>query len=304
MFLNGVTPMSHLCSITSFVPPTQKQPGPPIHGPPPPGYHPYPYPHAQYAHMPPPPHYRPHMHPPPPGLQQLGRQNSNPKQQQKKQQKQPTQKKPTQSKKQARTVHKTAAGAAANANKTRVKQASSARSLPTNASRTKASNAKLVTSQGSKKVPQPVSSTKWRVTGVDTGGWSKEEDETLAKAVEEHGAKSWKFISGKLANRTDLECQHRWRNVLKPSLIRGGWTPEEDAELVRLVGLHGTKNWSDHAAQIPGRLGKQCRERWVNHLDPNVNLGAWSAEEDRTILEFHNTVGNKWCEMSKVLPGR
>ena len=30
---------------------------------------------------------------------------------------------------------------------------------------------------------------------------------------------------------------------------------------------------------------KQCRERWFNHLCPEVKKGSWSAEEDRVIME-------------------
>ena len=53
-----------------------------------------------------------------------------------------------------------------------------------------------------------------------------------------------------------------------------------------------------------GRIGKQCRERWHNHLNPNINKAAWSEVEDRLILECHRTLGNKWAEIAKRMPGR
>jgi myb proto-oncogene protein len=31
---------------------------------------------------------------------------------------------------------------------------------------------------------------------------------------------------------------------------------------------------------LPGRIGKQCRERWHNHLDPNIKKDKWNPEED------------------------
>ena len=32
-------------------------------------------------------------------------------------------------------------------------------------------------------------------------------------------------------------------------------------------------SWAEVAKSIEGRTAKQCRERWMNHLDPNVNKG-------------------------------
>lgn len=86
--------------------------------------------------------------------------------------------------------------------------------------------------------------------------------------------------------------------------MKGPWTPKEDRAVEEHVRLHGTSKWSKIAGVLPGRIGKQCRERWHNHLDPNISKKAWSEEEDRTILEFHSTVGNRWSEIAKMLPGR
>jgi hypothetical protein len=46
------------------------------------------------------------------------------------------------------------------------------------------------------------------------------------------------------------------------ALVKGPWTDEEDAKVLDLVATHGAKRWSLIASHLPGRIGKQCRERW------------------------------------------
>jgi len=42
---------------------------------------------------------------------------------------------------------------------------------------------------------------------------------------------------------------------------------------------------------IKGRTGKQCRERWHNHLDPHINKEAWTVEEERIMADAHRALG-------------
>ncbi len=83
------------------------------------------------------------------------------------------------------------------------------------------------------------------------------------------------MIAQQLEGRTDVQCLHRWQKVLKPGLVKGPWTAEEDNMVRQLVQNHGTKKWSLIAMHLEGRLGKQCRERWYNHLDPNIKRTPW-----------------------------
>jgi len=88
---------------------------------------------------------------------------------------------------------------------------------------------------------------------------------------------------------------------------KGPWTEEEDRKVVELVGKYGPKKWSQIAQELPGggRIGKQCRERWHNHLNPEISKAPWTEEEDRIILTCHRDgIGNQWAHMSKLLPGR
>ncbi|KAJ1429282.1 Homeodomain-like protein, partial [Ochromonadaceae sp. CCMP2298] len=58
------------------------------------------------------------------------------------------------------------------------------------------------------------------------------------------------------------------------------------------------------AESLPERTGKQCRERWHNHLGAGIKKGEWTEEEDRIIITMKRTIGNQWAKITKMLPGR
>ncbi|CAN6805773.1 hypothetical protein HID58_050488 [Brassica napus] len=136
------------------------------------------------------------------------------------------------------------------------------------------------------------------------GQWTAEEDEILKKAVHNFKGKNWKKIAEYFKDRTDVQCLHRWQKVLNPELVKGPWTKEEDDMIVQLIQKYGPKKWSTIARYLPGRIGKQCRERWHNHLNPAINKEAWTQEEELVLIRAHQVYGNRWAELTKFLPGR
>jgi hypothetical protein len=83
------------------------------------------------------------------------------------------------------------------------------------------------------------------------------------------------------------------------------WTKEEDALLLNIVqSMRMPMKWSLVAQSLPERTGKQCRERYVNHLNPRLKITDWSPLEDAMIFHLYNTTGSHWAKMSKMIPGR
>lgn len=66
----------------------------------------------------------------------------------------------------------------------------------------------------------------------------------------------------------------------------------------------GAGNWNRLAQFIPGREGWHCRQRWMHQLDPSLNKGPWTPEEDQLLISLQEQQGNRWSEIAKFFPGR
>ena len=138
------------------------------------------------------------------------------------------------------------------------------------------------------------------------------EKNLLTKSTEEKKEKeintilniNWNKIAEKFENKNARQCQTRWQNILDPNRVKGPWTKEEDLKLIELVKKFGPEKWSNISTYLPGRLGKQCRERWYNHLNPEVRKTGWSKEEEWALFLLHRKYGNSWSTFSEKIPGR
>ncbi|KAF3322386.1 Myb-related protein Myb4 [Carex littledalei] len=91
----------------------------------------------------------------------------------------------------------------------------------------------------------------------------------------------------------------------KQGLKKGPWTPEEDKILVDYIQTHGHGSWRS-LPKLAGlsRCGKSCRLRWTNYLRPDIKRGPFTDEEQKSIIQLHGIVGNKWSTIAAQLPGR
>ena len=82
------------------------------------------------------------------------------------------------------------------------------------------------------------------------------------------------------------------------------WTPEEDEKLRQWVQEHGAKDWRRIAENLPGKDDNQCWKRWHHHVNPDINHGPWSEDEDKILMDNHKELGSKWSKYRTHLPGR
>lgn len=136
------------------------------------------------------------------------------------------------------------------------------------------------------------------------GGWTTEDDEVLKKAVKIFEGKQWKKIASYVKKFSESQCLHRWTKVVNPEVNKSPFTPQEDEILINLVQKHGIGKWSFIARHLDGRIGKQCRERWLNQLSPSIKKGPWTEEEELILIKAHSVHGNKWTKIAELLPGR
>ncbi|KAJ1436458.1 MYB DNA binding protein/ transcription factor-like protein, partial [Ochromonadaceae sp. CCMP2298] len=137
--------------------------------------------------------------------------------------------------------------------------------------------------------------------------WTEEEDELLKAAVEQHGMGAWKQVALELPSRSSQQCMQRWRRSLQchESVVTGHWLPEEERLLFAAALVYGAPRLSD--ADLPHEED-QCREKWVGNLDPSINAGPYTAEEDDLLLATSgpslDAAGVRWVHVARCMPGR
>ncbi|OAY54408.1 myb-related protein 308 [Manihot esculenta] len=91
----------------------------------------------------------------------------------------------------------------------------------------------------------------------------------------------------------------------KQKVKKGLWSPEEDEKLIKFITTRAHVSWSS-VPKLAGlqRCGKSCRLRWINYLRPDLKRGSFTAQEEKTIIDVHRILGNKWAQIAKHLPGR
>ncbi|KAG5179343.1 Homeodomain-like protein, partial [Tribonema minus] len=86
------------------------------------------------------------------------------------------------------------------------------------------------------------------------------------------------------------------------------WTADEDAILRQHVDEVGADNlrgkWPAVAELLPRHNATRCRERWVQHLSPEITKRSWTPAEEDVLRDAQQRLGNSWAAIAKLLKGR
>jgi hypothetical protein len=82
------------------------------------------------------------------------------------------------------------------------------------------------------------------------------------------------------------------------------FSPQEDGRLLRLVEEHGANCWRLIAKRMDNRNSRQCRERWLNYLNPALNTQPWTEAEDALLEQKYAQMGPRWVFMMRFFPNR
>lgn len=139
---------------------------------------------------------------------------------------------------------------------------------------------------------------------------------------EDMDSTQWDQVAEGVHGKTGAECREHWMQLHFQKGNKIKWTPLEDKILKELIIQEGPEKWASLARQLYQKVckeagageietveyvhrnGKQCRERWLNALDPNINKGSWSTQDDIDFLKHWLKIGNKWKEIADKIPGR
>ena len=141
-------------------------------------------------------------------------------------------------------------------------------------------------------------------SGTGPARWSEEETQRLVEAVGRYGHGQWTAIARVVRTRDAKACLQRYNHQLgggDSRLVKGSWNTDEDSRLLKAVTEFqredGSVEWSRVADQVPSRSSQQCRERYVNVLDPRIRKGQWTSEEEDTLVEAVKVKGEMWSQV-------
>ena len=152
--------------------------------------------------------------------------------------------------------------------------------------------------------PQSPSPPSTKPPGKVSNAWTEQEDQLLLSF--RHEGIGWAEIASKFPYHSKKGCEARWREHLSPRKgISRIWTPEDEQRLDSLYRSH-PDDWEHIASHFTDRTWLGCKMHWQARIrGPIANpRPRWKKIEIETLVDLYNTIGPRWREIAKHIPGR
>ena len=114
-----------------------------------------------------------------------------------------------------------------------------------------------------------------------------------------------KIVAIRKLQREDPNIYRAWSPRRKEDRAnRGGWTEDEDEQLIRAVAKYGERDWRMIAEYVTGRTPQQCRQRWFEALNPDLVKGKWTHQEDQKLLKAVRKFEGNWQLIADLVKSR
>lgn len=129
--------------------------------------------------------------------------------------------------------------------------------------------------------------------------------------VQKRGRIGYHVVSGKKRPISSFEGNDSRVGRKRGNQYVSSWNQKEDTALFKLMISPEVQKetWIHLAEKLSAQTGiprtaKQTRERWVNHLDPNIRKDKWTEAEEQILQLKLVEFGSKWSKIATFLPGR
>lgn len=82
------------------------------------------------------------------------------------------------------------------------------------------------------------------------------------------------------------------------------FTEEEDEQINSLVARLPENSWQTISDILGTKTAKQCRDRWVNYINPSLKHDCWTIDEEILLLELFEEFGSSWSTIDRLMPNR
>lgn len=134
--------------------------------------------------------------------------------------------------------------------------------------------------------------------------WKEWEERLLVSGY--YAGLNWEEITTPITKRTIHAARIHWYHHFRAADQDEPWTSEDLRTLTDLRA--GGKEWDKISQELCRHSSNACRTQWYKEtggIQSSIHhQERWTADEIDTLMALYNTIGPRWQEFSKHIPGR